>query len=391
MRPAEIITLFSQRYPQAEFPASFWSFLQEQERLDYSVRRARTGEPLRAFLQRLGVAREILDGLLDEDSKIILKTSFPGLLGSSPAKVHAYFAEHFRLVFQLQETVLDSETLTGFNRHGGEHLRSVTHRMQMLLGACSQQVRDSRTRTLAIIAGYVHDIGNLVSRKDHGIYGLYLLPQLFTEYDRDEPTLAAFLQIMEAVLFHEVEYGSRFASLCDLSPVTLSLIIADKTDVNLRRVSDKSNASEAVQDAHTLVNLLTGDSRVKCQRTSLQWEIHFSPIMPGAEAVRLPALLKRAERVWVPDEWQKLYRQENIEYVFIFHATFLRLYLSRLAFAIRAVFALYPSIETFRLVIDDDERGVSLSRSFSRDDYAQKLGMIYNNLFKNQNSGADDS
>ena len=229
----------------------------------------------------------------------------------------------------------------------------------------------------AVIAGYLHDIGNLIARKEHGLYGIYLLTQILTDVDRDDATLAAFMRVLEATLFHEVDLGSKFSSLSNLSPATLSLIVADKSDVSFRRVSIKSNVSDALQDAHMLVNLLTTDSRVKCQKTSFHWEIHFSPKIKADETDQLIALLKRAERVWVPDDWQQLYRRSNIEYVFIFHATFLRLYFPRLSFALN------PAVETFRLVINDDERGVSLNRVFTRDDYQDKIALIRNNLFKN--------
>jgi hypothetical protein len=44
---------------------------------------------------------------------------------------------------------------------------------------------------------------------------------------------------------------------------------------------------------------------------------------------------------------------------------------------------LRPELKTFRLVIQDDERGVSLSRAFSREDYEEKTELIAKNLFKN--------
>jgi hypothetical protein len=171
--------------------------------------------------------------------------------------------------------------------------------------------------------------------------------------------------------------------LNELQPATLSLIIADKSDVSFRRISIKSNVPDAIKDAHTLVNLLTADSRIKCQKKNFQREVHFSPKIHPDDTDQLIALLKRAERVWVPDDWQKLYRRDNIEYVFIFHATFLRLYFSRLAFAVHAIFALNAQVETFRLVINDDERGVSLTRLFTRNDYQAKIDLIGSNLFKN--------
>jgi hypothetical protein len=373
---------FCDRYPQAEFPPSFYSFLEEQERLGHAIRRA-NGQPLAEFLKGLDVPAGALTDLLDADSHLAVKVSYPDLLRRSPKQVDAYISHKLGNVFLLQEIVLDSETVTGFNRHGRDHLGSVTRRMENLLryaaGAPTAQVEKE-----VIIAGYLHDVGNLLSRKEHGLFALYLLTQLFTDVDRDAETLTSFLRVMEAVLFHEVEYGSHVASLEELSPLTLALIVADKTDVNFERVSSKSNMPEAIRDAHTLVNLLTGASRLRLKKSSLAWEIHFTPKMRPDRAVQFPALIKRAERVWVPSEWQKLYRRENIEYIFIFQATFLRVYFTRLSFAVRALFALVPQLETFQLVFNDDERGMSLTRVFGREDYQDKLNLIANNLFKNE-------
>lgn len=381
MRALDLFQIFCQRYPQAEFPPSFIAFLQEQERLGHPVRRA-TGQPLVEFLRESSVPAELVAGFLDSDSHLAFSMSYYHLLRLPPAELDSRIARQLDNIFMLQEIVLDSETVSGFNRHGRDHLSSVTRRTQSLMRHAGGPPSAQAERE-AIVAGYLHDIGNLLSRKEHGVFAIYLLSQLFADYDHDSETLASFLRVLEAVLFHEVEYGSRVASLQDLSPLTLSLIVADKTDVNFERVSSKSNMPEAIRDAHTLVNLLTGASRLKMRKSSLEWEIHFSPKMPPDRAVQFPALMKRAERVWVPSEWQALYRRQNIEYVFIFQATFLRVYFTRLSFAVRALFALFPTLESFRLVFNDDERGMSLTRVFGRDDYRDKLTLIANNLFKN--------
>jgi hypothetical protein len=383
MRAIDIVRHFAEQYPQAEFPADFFAFLEAQERTSHQIRRVDTGQPLVAFLRDLGIPHSSFSTFLDADSRVILKPSFPALLRRSTHEIDAYFSARFATAFTLQQIVLDSGMPTGFNRHDRQHVRMVSHRVLELLRWANGRAPNRRAESEALIAGYLHDIGNLIARKEHGLYGIYLLTQLFIEIDRDDETLASFMGVLEAALFHEVDLGSRFSSLSELRPATLSLIIADKSDVSFRRVSAKSNVPEALQDAHTLVNLLTADSRIKCQKKNLQWEIHFSPKLHSDETEQMLALLKRAERVWVPDEWQKLYRRDNIEYVFVFHATFLRLYFSRLAFAIRAIFALNPAVKTFRLVIHDDERGVSLHRVFTRDDYQAKIALIGNNLFKN--------
>jgi hypothetical protein len=383
MRSLELIHRFAKQYSQAEIPASFFTFLKEQEACKHQIRRADTKEPLVSFLRSLGIPHSSFSRFLDAESRVVLKINFPALLRRSAQEIDGYFTEKFTTIFALQQIVLDSGTPTGFNRHDKNHVRAVSRRMLELLRWANIHAKNRRAESEAMIAGYLHDIGNLIARKEHGLYGIYLITQILDEVERDEATLGACMRVLEAALFHEVDLGSKFTMLSDLSPAALSLIVADKSDVSFRRVSSKSNVSDALLDAHTLVNLLTTDSRVKCQKTNFQWEIHFSPKIKADDTDQLIALLKRAERVWVPDDWQQLYRRSNIEYVFIFHATFLRLYFSRLSFAIRAIFALNTKVETFRLVINDDERGVSLSRVFTRDDYQDKIALIANNLFKN--------
>ncbi len=388
MRATDLIRIFCERYPQAEFPPNFYSFLDEQESLGHSIRRA-NGQPLVEFLEGLGVAEESLAGFLSRDSRLLLHMNYPDLWRMTPEQVDSHLAHHLAQVFLLQEIVLDSEMVTGFNRHGRDHLSSVTHRLQSLL-RFGERAPSLQSQREAIVAGYLHDIGNLLSRKEHGVFGIYLLTQLFTGVDRDGKTLASFLRILEAVLFHEVEYGSRVASPQELSLLTLGLIVADKTDVNFERVSTKSNMPEAIRDAHTLVNLLTGASRLKLRKTGVDWEIHFTPKMSPDRAGQFPALMKKAERVWVPSEWQTLYRRENIEYVFIFQATFLRVYFTRLRFAVRALFALRSDLVSFRLIFHDDERGMSLTRYFRREDFDDKLNLIANNLFKNEGTTSEE-
>jgi hypothetical protein len=382
LRP-DILSTMRSRYPQVEVPGSVLSFLREQQANGHRIRRGDTGELLRDFLVRIGVHDDIVSRFLDEDSRLVSRLSYPLLLRKPLEELRSTLEEHFDVLFVLQQAVLDSELLTGFNRHDREHLKTVSSRMLGLLRASKVDLeQDSIREKEATIAGYLHDCGNIVARKYHGAYGVYLLTRFFSDVGRDQETLSSFLRVLEAVLFHEVEIGLRLPSLSSLQPVTLSLIIADKTDVSARRVSTKSNLPEAIRDAHTLVNLLTVDSHTGCQDSDFLWELHFSPRAETNDVARFSHLLKERERVWVPQAWQRLYREYNVEYLFVFHATFMQLYLSRLLYTIRAVFALFPDVEGFRLVIDDMERGISLSRLFGREDYEEKIGLIGKNLFK---------
>jgi hypothetical protein len=379
----DILSVLGSRYPQVEIPGSVLSYVREQESHEHQIRRGDTAEPLNNYLERIGVHHDIVSRVLDGDSRLVAQLSYPSLLQSPLDVLRTRLEEHFGAVFVLQQAVLDSEVLTGFNRHGIDHLRSVSDRVLRLIRASElEPAREAMAEKEAIIAGYLHDSGNLISRQYHGAYGVYLITQFFSQADRDEETLSSFLRVLEAVLFHEVEIGLRLTALAGLEPATLSLIIADKTDVSARRVSAKSNVPEAIRDAHTLVNLLTVDSHIGCREKEFSWELHFSPRAEADEVARFPHLLKASERVWVPQVWQRLYREHNVEYLFVFHATFLKLYLARLLFVIRSVFELYPQVQVFRLVVDDVERGISLSRVFGREDYEAKITLIGKNLFK---------
>jgi hypothetical protein len=380
---ADVLSQLRSRYPQMEVPGRVLSFVTEQDANGHRIRRGDTGELLRDFLIRIGVHKDIVSRFLDEDSRLASRLSYPSLLRRPVPELRSKLEEHFDVLFVLQQAVLDSELLTGFNRHDREHLRTVSSSMLGLLRASDADLsQDSVAEKEATIAGYLHDCGNLLSRKYHGAYGVYLVSRFFSDVDRDQETLSSFLRVLEAVLFHEVEIGLRLPSLASLHPVTLSLIIADKTDVSARRVSTKSNMPEALRDAHTLVNLLTVHSHIGCQASDFEWKLQFSPRAESDDVARFPQLLKESERVWVPQAWQRLYREHNVEYLFVFHATFMQLYLARLLYTVRAVFALYPNVEGFHLVIEDRERGISLTRVFGREDYEGKIGLIGKNLFK---------
>jgi hypothetical protein len=383
MNSITIIELLTNKYPQIALPAEFLAYIAEQAATGHQIRRARSGQPLVAFLAELGLPHERIAHFLAPDSRIAVQVSFPSLMSMARDELAAFIERHFGLIFELQEIVLDNETLVGFNRHGKEHLSMVTRSILALLPFTELPAAEYlRTEKEALIAGYMHDAGNIIARKYHSLYSIYLLLQLFTDVDHDEATLASFLRIVEAVLFHEVDFGANFSPMSALPPAALSLIVADKTDVSFRRVSTKSNVAAAISDVHILVNLLATHSRIICRKKKVVWQIHFSPKANQEQSTLFPELLKRAQRVWVPTDWQKLYRQDNIEYIFIFNATFLRLYFPRLFLAIRALFALSSTIERFELIVNDDERGVSLKRIFTRDDYQEKINTIGRNLFK---------
>ena len=101
---------------------------------------------------------------------------------------------------------------------------------------------DQRRAELAAIAGYLHDIGNVVTRHDHGQAGALIVANLLTQMGMDYPEIAI---IMGAIGNHEEEYGEP------VSDVSAAVILADKSDVHRSRVR---NRDVATFDIHDRVN-----------------------------------------------------------------------------------------------------------------------------------------
>lgn len=382
----EIVELLSGRFLQVEIPENFIAFLQNQEANGHQIRRLDSDETLVKFLRNQGVAPHYFSSFLSPDSRLIPRFDFAALLELPPKEVYTFILDRFANVFYLLEIVLDSETDTGFNRHGRDHLSTVAkNSIELFRDANILPMEPDRCENEVIIGAFLHDIGNLISRKYHGLYGIYMFVQLFENIATDEKTLASFLRVLEIIMFHEVEYGSQLPTLNLLHPATLSVIVADKTDVSFKRVSAKSNVAEALQDAHVLVNLLVAGStirRIKGTAGRFRWTIDFKPKFDTTQVDLFSSLLKATGRVKFPKEWQTVYEEANIEYLFLFNSTFLSIYLSRLYYAMRAVFALYPSVEKFQFVVDDLERGISLMREFTPEDYQDKIYILGKHFYR---------
>ncbi len=150
----------------------------------------------------------------------------------------------------------------GYTEHGFRHAEVVAERARHIVSALQ---RDAREAELAAIAGYLHDIGNVASRQDHGQIAVMLSYSILRDMGMPEKELA---ELMAAVGNHEEQYGDPFG------PVAAAVIIADKSDVARSRVRDLHPSR---YDEHDRVNYATISSAVTVnhQRTivSLHLEI----------------------------------------------------------------------------------------------------------------------
>jgi metal-dependent HD superfamily phosphatase/phosphodiesterase len=99
-----------------------------------------------------------------------------------------------------------------------------------------------REAELARIAGYMHDIGNLVNRVDHSLSGAVMSFELLSRMGMDAGEIA---DIVTAIGNHDEGAG------VPVSPMAAAIILADKSDVRRSRVR---NIDKNSFDIHDRVN-----------------------------------------------------------------------------------------------------------------------------------------
>jgi uncharacterized protein len=127
----------------------------------------------------------------------------------------------------------------GFTEHGFRHANLVGH---IAFNVLTHLGHDDHTAELGAAAGYLHDVGNVVSRAQHGQSSAWLAFDLLKELDVPAADMA---QIMSAVGNHEEEYGVA------VGPVAAAVILADKSDVHRSRVRKDAPIE---MDIHDRVN-----------------------------------------------------------------------------------------------------------------------------------------
>ncbi len=141
----------------------------------------------------------------------------------------------------------------GFTEHGFRHAT--------LVGTIALQIMqrlgfDERQSELAAIAGYLHDIGNVISRQQHGQTGAMIAMHMLETMSMPYEEVAV---ICAAIGNHEEEYGEP------VNQVAAALILADKSDVHRSRVR---NPDIATFDIHDRVNYAATHSFLRVDETT---------------------------------------------------------------------------------------------------------------------------
>jgi metal-dependent HD superfamily phosphatase/phosphodiesterase len=112
----------------------------------------------------------------------------------------------------------------GYTEHGQRHANLVSSIAHNIL---SHLEYNQRLPELAAIAGYLHDMGNMISRMRHEQSGALLAIEILESLNMDSDEIAL---IAGAIGNHEEETGDP------INGIAAAVILADKSDVHQSRV-----------------------------------------------------------------------------------------------------------------------------------------------------------
>ncbi|MGM9979000.1 MAG: HD domain-containing protein [Clostridium sp.] len=133
----------------------------------------------------------------------------------------------------------------GYTEHSFAHVTKVSEMAKEILLKLGYSKREAE---LAQIAGYLHDIGNVINRVDHAQSGAVMAFRILDKLGAEPEEIAT---IITAIGNHDE--GTAVA----VNPVAAALILADKTDVRRSRVR---NSDLSTFDIHDRVNYAVEES-----------------------------------------------------------------------------------------------------------------------------------
>ncbi|MEA4833194.1 hypothetical protein SDC9_163660 [bioreactor metagenome] len=128
----------------------------------------------------------------------------------------------------------------GYTEHSFPHVIKAAEESSEILKALGY---DERTCELARIAGYMHDLGNVVNRDGHAQTGACMAFRILEKLGMSPEETA---EVVSAIGNHDESTATT------VSPIAAALIIADKSDVRRSRVRAKNDLLHF--DIHDRVN-----------------------------------------------------------------------------------------------------------------------------------------
>ncbi len=135
----------------------------------------------------------------------------------------------------------------GYTEHSFAHMGKVSDVAGYILRTLNYPAGDVE---LAQIAGYIHDIGNIVNREEHAQSGAVMAFRILDQMGASPEENAT---IISAIGNHDE------STAAPVNPIAAALILGDKTDVRRSRVR---NWDLATFDIHDRVNYAVEESHV---------------------------------------------------------------------------------------------------------------------------------
>ena len=157
--------------------------------------------------------------------------------------------EEVKALIKTTEKQIDA---LNYTEHSNRHSAIVASWTGMILREIGESAKVIR---LGEIAGYLHDIGNAVSRYDHAGSGALLAYRILKDMGMNYEDAC---EIMMAIGNHDEKNG------VPVSIISSALIIADKSDVHKSRVKDKLLNENT--NIHDRVNLAVNLSYVNVDK-----------------------------------------------------------------------------------------------------------------------------
>lgn len=141
----------------------------------------------------------------------------------------------------------------GYTEHSFAHVTKVAELASHILTTLGYSEREAE---LAKMAGYLHDIGNVINRVDHAQSGAVMSFRILDNMGADPEDIAT---IVTAIGNHDE------STAFPVNAVAAALILADKTDVRYTRVRNQDFANF---DIHDRVNYSVKESDVEVVKGS---------------------------------------------------------------------------------------------------------------------------
>ena len=184
----------------------------------------------------------------------------------------------------------ESLVALGYTEHSFAHVTGVAETAGYILETLGYSTHDVE---LAKIAGYMHDLGNLVNRIDHSQSGAVMAFRILDNMNMPPEDIAV---IVTAIGNHDEGTG------VPVNAVSAALILADKSDVRRTRVRNDDISSF---DIHDRVNYSVKKSKLKINedhtlvKLKLEIDTRYGSIMDYFEIFlgRMVMCRKAAEKL----------------------------------------------------------------------------------------------